>query len=107
MPSSRSPVLRDCHVRSSANAGNGYPGKAAGPPSLPEWMSSDVAAIRREIRVFLRRTDPKGRMIGSAKCGVYAVYDYDGQPIYIGQSFEGRGPASVGTSPISARTPLP
>jgi hypothetical protein len=79
------------------------PGKAAETPSLPEGQPSDVAAIRREIRAFLRRTDSKGRIIGSAKCGVYAFYDYDGEPIYIGQSFEGLG-ARIGRHLTNQRT---
>ncbi|MEI7819468.1 MAG: GIY-YIG nuclease family protein [Verrucomicrobiota bacterium] len=57
----------------------------------PEGQPSDVAAIRGEIQAFLRSPDKRGRRIGSAKCGVYAFYDYDGEPIYIGQTFEGLG----------------
>ena len=26
---------------------------------------------------------------GHFRCGVYAFYDYDGEPIYIGQTYEG------------------
>jgi hypothetical protein len=29
-----------------------------------------------------------GRRIGRAKCGVYAFYDYDREPIYVGQTVE-------------------
>jgi hypothetical protein len=32
--------------------------------------------------------DDEGRRIGSAKYGVYAFYDYDGEPIYVGQTSE-------------------
>lgn len=35
--------------------------------------------------------DASGQRIGSIKCGVYAFYDYDGEPIYIGQTYEGFG----------------
>lgn len=49
---------------------------------------SEVDAIRREIAGFLRTEDEEGRRIGSAKCGVYAFYDYDGEPIYVGQTVE-------------------
>lgn len=52
---------------------------------------ADVAAIRREIRRFYSTTDEKGRRLGSAKFGVYAFYDYDGEPIYVGQTREGLG----------------
>ncbi|MBN1868643.1 GIY-YIG nuclease family protein [Candidatus Sumerlaeota bacterium] len=51
---------------------------------LPE----DVAAIRAEIRKFFSMKDSYGRRIGSYKHGVYAFYDYDGEPIYVGQTEE-------------------
>jgi hypothetical protein len=49
---------------------------------------SDVAAIRSEIRRFFQRETPLGKL-GKIKWGVYAFYDYDGEPIYIGQTYEG------------------
>lgn len=51
---------------------------------LPE----DVAAIRAEIRTFFTTKDGDGKRIGSYKHGVYAFYDYDGEPIYVGQTEE-------------------
>jgi hypothetical protein len=51
---------------------------------LPE----DVAAIRAEIRKFFTTKDETGTRIGSYKHGVYAFYDYDGEPIYLGQTEE-------------------
>jgi hypothetical protein len=51
---------------------------------LPE----DVDAIRKEIRKFFSTKAPNGKRIGSSKHGVYAFYDYDGEPIYVGQTFE-------------------
>ncbi|OIP65302.1 MAG: excinuclease ABC subunit C [Nitrospirae bacterium CG_4_9_14_3_um_filter_53_35] len=51
---------------------------------LPE----DVAAIRAEIRKFFASKDGNGKRIGSYKHGVYAFYDYDGEPIYVGQTEE-------------------
>jgi hypothetical protein len=30
-----------------------------------------------------------GRKVGSFTCGVYAFFDYDDEPIYVGQTFEG------------------
>ncbi|MGB0873105.1 MAG: GIY-YIG nuclease family protein [Solirubrobacterales bacterium] len=50
---------------------------------------SDVAAIRREIRRFYDSRDAEDRRLGSAKFGIYAFYDYDGEPIYVGQTREG------------------
>ena len=51
---------------------------------LPE----DVAAIRAEIRKFFATKDETGARIGSHKHGVYAFYDYDREPIYVGQTEE-------------------
>jgi hypothetical protein len=51
---------------------------------LPE----DVAAIRNAIRAFFAIKDEKMRGIGSHKHGAYAFYDYDGEPIYVGQTEE-------------------
>jgi len=34
-------------------------------------------------------TPPDGRAVGSQKWGIYAFYDYDGEPIYVGQTLEG------------------
>jgi hypothetical protein len=48
-----------------------------------------VAAINGEIQKFLATFDAKGRRLGSVEWGVYAFYDYDGEPIYIGQTYEG------------------
>jgi len=44
---------------------------------------SEVAKIRNEISNFFRQVDEQGRRLGSAS-GVYAFYDYDGEPIYVG-----------------------
>ena len=48
---------------------------------------SEVAKIRNEISNFFRQVDEQGRRLGSAS-GVYAFYDYDGEPIYVGQTRE-------------------
>jgi hypothetical protein len=49
---------------------------------------AEVKKIRQEIAKFFRTEDDAGRQIGRAKCGVYAFYDYDGEPIYVGQTRE-------------------
>lgn len=54
-----------------------------------EGQPRDVAAIRAEIAKFMNTPNGKGGTVGGAKYGVYAFYDYDGEPIYIGQTFEG------------------
>lgn len=48
----------------------------------------DVTAILREIDRLLNLRDDQNRVIGNAKYGVYAFYDYDGEPIYVGQTRE-------------------
>jgi hypothetical protein len=51
-------------------------------------VPAQVAAINREIVKFFKETDTEGRLIGNARYGVYAFYDYDGEPIYVGQTAE-------------------
>lgn len=53
-----------------------------------ETAPQDVAAIRRQIKAFLNASSANGISIGSAKWGVYAFFDYDGEPIYVGQTYE-------------------
>jgi hypothetical protein len=51
-------------------------------------MPPDMAAIYREIGSFLNIRDRMGRRIGNSKYGVYAFFDYDSEPIYVGQTLE-------------------
>jgi hypothetical protein len=60
----------------------------APPENEPHGVPQDVAAIRKQIRAFLDTTDLNGRKVGTVKWGVYAFYDYDGEPIYVGQTNE-------------------
>lgn len=53
-----------------------------GPPS-------EVRRIRAQLTEFFKTRDDQGRGIGSAKAGVYAFFDYDLEPIYVGQTIEG------------------
>ena len=57
-------------------------------PSEVLGLPEDVAAIRTEIRKFFASKDSSAKRIGSYKHGVYAFYDYDGEPIYVGQTEE-------------------
>ncbi|WP_196279516.1 GIY-YIG nuclease family protein [Catellatospora vulcania] len=56
-------------------------------------LSREVQLIRDAISSALRHPDPQRpeQTIGNAKAGVYAFYDYDGEPIYVGQTAEGFG----------------
>ena len=48
----------------------------------------EVAAIRAELEKVLNSQDRQGRVISNARVGVYAFYDYDAEPIYVGQTVE-------------------
>ncbi|RZT77195.1 hypothetical protein EV382_0338 [Micromonospora violae] len=56
-------------------------------------LPREVQAIRDAISTALRQPDPQrpGQTIGKAKAGIYAFYDYDEEPIYVGQTAEGFG----------------
>lgn len=47
--------------------------------------------IRAKIGEFMQSADPNvpDRTVGRAGAAVYAFYDYDGEPIYVGQTAEG------------------
>ncbi len=62
---------------------NKPPGK-----SSAQGAPQDVEAIRRHIRAFLDTPASNGKKIGAATWGVYAFYDYDGEPIYVGRTYE-------------------
>lgn len=49
---------------------------------------AEVSLITGELRKFFNQIAPNGQPIGRAKCAVYAFFDYDGEPIYIGQTVE-------------------
>lgn len=54
----------------------------------PSDVPNDVASLRGALKAALDLTDPEGRPIGNAKYGVYAFFDFDGEPIYVGQTVE-------------------
>ncbi len=62
--------------------------KTSGAPKLRNNLPPDVAAIVAGLEQFLGDRDTDGRKWCDAKCGVYAFYDYDREPIYIGQTKE-------------------
>lgn len=71
--------------------------------SHPVGLPSDVAAIRKEISAFFDSLDEHGRKVGRSKWGIYAFYDYDGEPIYVGQTYEGLG-SRIGRHLTNQRT---
>ena len=55
-------------------------------------MTSDsppeVDALYAGVTRLFDLTDPSGRKAGDCTCGVYLFIDYDGEPIYVGQTQE-------------------
>jgi len=49
----------------------------------------ETAALRRQLQEALGNLDGQGRVVSEAQHGVYLFYDYDGEPIYVGQTYEG------------------
>ncbi len=68
----------------------------------PLGVPADVAAIRQCISAFFRQVSADGHPIGSYY-GVYVFFDYDGEPIYVGQSHESLG-GRVGRHMTNQRT---
>lgn len=69
---------------------------------LRTWLR-DATSTELPVRCnFFDRAD-QGRGIGGRKWGVYAFYDYDGEPIYVGQKFEGLG-SRIGRHLTNQRT---
>ena len=65
------------------------PLESPAPNSKTVQLPGDVEAIRKEIRAFLQTKNPDGKSIGNSTFGIYAFYDYDGEPIYVGKTYEG------------------
>ncbi|MCM3503071.1 GIY-YIG nuclease family protein [Microbacterium sp. P26] len=70
--------------KSSATVGLAPPKK----PAKSQLPATDVQEFRRLLKEFLNVRDSEGRKWADAKWGVYAFYDYDGEPIYVGQTNE-------------------
>jgi len=69
----------------------------------PLGPPSDVILIRKEIEAFFKTLDDNGQRIGGHTWGIYAFYDYDGEPIYVGQTYEGLG-SRIGRHLTNQRT---
>lgn len=48
----------------------------------------ETKILRKTLAEALKSKDAQGRVVSSAKHGVYLFYDYDGEPIYVGQTYE-------------------
>lgn len=57
-------------------------------PRRSDLPSPQVREFRNLLEIALNELDDESRLVGNAKFGVYAFYDYDGEPIYVGQTNE-------------------
>ena len=55
---------------------------------MPKKLPEDVRALYDGVAVAMDADYGDGRKVGNCKYGVYLFYDYDGEPIYDGQSRE-------------------
>ena len=51
-------------------------------------LPAEVASILDKISNFFDTMDEKGRKVCDSQYGVYAFFDYDAEPIYVGQTYE-------------------
>lgn len=62
----------------------------AKPPTTRPKLNFETADLRAGLkRAFSAIYPGTNRTVGSFSCGVYAFFDYDGEPIYVGQTVEG------------------
>ncbi|WP_197078936.1 GIY-YIG nuclease family protein [Dermacoccus sp. PE3] len=57
-------------------------------PTRKSLPARDVQEFRENLAKLLSVKDDEGRKWADARWGVYAFYDYEGEPIYVGQSNE-------------------
>ncbi|MBE3077993.1 GIY-YIG nuclease family protein [Clavibacter michiganensis subsp. michiganensis] len=57
-------------------------------PTKKSLPAHDVRDFRESLERFISARDYRGRRWLDARWGVYAFYDYDGEPIYVGQTNE-------------------
>ncbi|MGW1785754.1 GIY-YIG nuclease family protein [Streptomyces sp. NPDC002143] len=77
----------------SASLGEGprpsQPSEAAFRPTLSELPVQRVQRLRSMLNKAFNEEDAQGRKWADARYGCYAFYDYDGDPLYVGQASEG------------------
>ena len=56
--------------------------------SLTANSPPEVDALYEGVTRLLDTPDASGRKAGDCACGVYLFIDYDGEPIYVGQTKE-------------------
>ena len=63
------------------------PANSTPEPAAPKLVP-EIRAIRKRIEKLLNTVGEDGMRIGDAQYGVYAFFDYYGEPIYVGQTRE-------------------
>jgi len=81
-------VLISSAIKTSIIAMLGKPVGRSWKPIANKDLPHDVAATRKELNRVLATKDDVGWIVGNAKYGVYAFYDYDDEPICVGQTTE-------------------
>jgi hypothetical protein len=71
-----------------SSRGTATPNPQPSKPRPVDLPADDVKRFRTELRKFVNARDDQGRKWAGAQWGVYAFYDYDGEPIYVGQTNE-------------------
>lgn len=71
-----------------SSKGTASPDPAPRRPAKKSLPADDVRRFRESLERFQQATDELGRKWVDAKWGIYAFYDYDGEPIYVGQTNE-------------------
>lgn len=66
----------------------GAPDAAKKKPKRSDLPSAQVQEFRDRLADALNEKDEQDRKWADAKWGVYAFFDYDGEPIYVGQTNE-------------------
>lgn len=64
------------------------PERARRKPSKRTHPAPAVQDFRSLLNIALKAKDDQGRQWSAARWGCYAFYDYDGEPIYVGQTNE-------------------
>lgn len=71
-----------------SSQGKATPSRSKSKPKLNALPAPQVRAFRASLDAAMKEVDDQGRKWTSAKWGVYAFFDYDGEPIYVGQTNE-------------------
>lgn len=64
------------------------PAKPEGQPIPTPKLVPEIRAIRKRIEELLNTVAEDGTRVGDSQHGVYAFFDYYGEPIYVGQTKE-------------------